>query len=640
MCGLTGIVYLDDQKVDADVLRRMTDIQRHRGPDDQGFYVGNLKTGQGRQLDFDEVGPISGMSFGVGFNRLSILDLSLAGHQPMVSADGSIIIAFNGEVYNAFDEVVSLKAAGYNFVSRTDTEVVLNMYQHFGLSACLERLNGMFAICIIDLNKSCIWLVRDRLGIKPLYFWRSAKCILFTSEIKSLLEHDEFQARLHSETMHEHLTFRYISGYQTLLKDVYQVEPGQVLQIKSDGSVHQSKYWSIPEGTALPMGKAEALDQLDSQLAKSVSMQMLSDVRVGSQLSGGIDSSLVTLFAAKSTQGDLDTISIIFDDDKYSEEKWVDEVHRVQPMRSHKFNLTAGDFLETLRAATWHFDHPLNHPNSIGIWFIAREAQKYVSVLISGEGADEVFGGYSRFAPAGLYRMLAPFIPLFGSLTGSTRRRSAKWSAHVPLSSTDLFLISSAALDPVEATSLLSDYDPNYALESRRAVMAKTGGNFITRCMNYEAQTFLPDVLLRQDKMTMAHSIESRVPYLDHVLLELVRKFPSKYNVKSSISKRPDKATKMLLKSLALKYFGPEFVYRRKSGFGLPLSEYFSDPRFICFFNDAILPGTRRRGIINSTALEESWKLIQQGYEKSTQVLWVGVAFELWCQAFLDYRSR
>jgi asparagine synthase (glutamine-hydrolysing) len=639
MCGLSGILRFDGRPIDADVLVRMADLQRHRGPDDQGFYAGNLRLGRGRALTRETNGPVEDTDFGFAFNRLSILDLSPAGHQPMVSEDGTVVLVFNGEIYNAFDERPALETAGYNFHSNSDTEVILRLYQRHGIDGMLARMNGMFALCIADLKTNSIWLARDRLGVKPLHLWRDKRALLFSSEIKSFFACDEFQPSLDGDQLDEFISFRYASGSASLLKGVVAVAPGELVHIGPGGEMQSRRYWSLPDGAELS-SETDLVSSLNHRLRESVRKQLLSDVKLGSQLSGGIDSSLVSLFAAQEEGADLDAISIVFDDPKYSEEQWIDQVAATQPMKVHKHKIAAEGLGALLSEATWHFDQPLNHPNSIGIWRIAEEARKHVTILLSGEGADEVFGGYPRFAAAGYYGLLAPLLPVFQMLPKVPQRRLMRWSRRFQLTPEDLFIVSSAALDPDEAANLRPDHQPERAIDARRGMFERAPGqDFLTRCMNYETGTFLPDVLMRQDKMTMAHSIESRVPFLDHELVEFARTIPTNLLVRRSLSKTPERSTKILLKKLASKAFDESFVYRKKSGFGLPLTDYLRDGEMSEMIQDSILPGIRQRGVMDASSASAALKRAIAGDDSATRTFWSALTFELWCQRFLDERT-
>ena len=338
MCGIAGFVNLDGAPADASVVAAMMRAIRHRGPDDRGQIRLSLRRANRRRCD-------ATADTAIGFHRLKILDLSEQGHQPMVNPSGTIVLAFNGEVYNAFDYKPELEAAGFRFRSRTDTEVLLYLYEHYGLDGMLERLNGMFAIVIADLRSHEIHIARDHFGIKPLYWTQAGSSVLFASEAKAFLAHPAFTAEIDEDHVDEQLAFRYVAGEASLLKGVHQLRPGHRLTITPDG-VTTTRYWSIPDGVEkAQLTREEAVDQLDDLMRRSVASQLLSDVKVGCQLSGGIDSSLVTVFARSHVGADMDTFSVVFEDPKFSEDRWIDEAAAKAKAESHRFMFSEASFI-------------------------------------------------------------------------------------------------------------------------------------------------------------------------------------------------------------------------------------------------------------------------------------------------------
>jgi len=636
MCGLVGVINTDGRPADAAVILRMMDAQRHRGPDDQGLHLGSLATGRQAAQKIDVPLTINNeYEFGIGFNRLSIIDVSARGHQPMMSNEGSALIAYNGEVYNAPVHRPALEAAGYKFRGHSDTEVILNLFCKHGIEGTLERLNGMFAFCLVDFANQEIFLARDRLGIKPLYVWEGNGTILFSSEIKSFLQHPSFRAEIETELLDEFLMFRYCTDEKTLLKGVRQIPPGHFMRITPVGNQIE-RYWSLSvRDHTGPGSMAEAVDGVSSHLKRSVGLRLISDVTLGSQLSGGLDSSLLTILAAKNHKSRLDAISIIFEDANYSEEKWIDQVREIEPLSVHKFFLDDDYFVDNFKRATWHLDQPLNHPNSIGILKIAEVAKPLVTVLLSGEGADELFGGYPRFSTAALLNNIDPLMPLLRGLFVRRGGRIGAFLAEIDYDLPSLVAAGSATLYPTACRELKPDFSMTGALASRRQIFAKTEGEFLARCIDFELQTYLRDILVRQDKMTMAHSIEARVPYLDHELVEYARTIPAKYLARAKGFGATERRTKGVLKKAALQYFDADFVYRKKSGFPLPLRRFFSDARFIELMEDQLLPGIHDRGLMDFAAIDRSWRRKNKDDGSSIQIVWIAAAFEMWAQKFL-----
>ncbi len=592
MCGLAGFVNLDGAPAEPGLVAAMMRAIRHRGPDDRGQVHLSLRRG----VVTTEADPAADAA--IGFQRLKVLDLSDQGHQPMANASGTIVIAFNGEVYNAFAFKPELEAAGCRFRSRTDTEILLHLYERYGLSGLLERVNGMFALVIADLRAREIHIARDHFGIKPLYWTRAGSTVLFASEAKALLAHRAFDAAIDDGYVDEHLAFRYLAGDATLLKGVKQLRPGHRLTIAPAG-MSATQYWSIPDVVSkVDLELDAAVDHLDAVLRASVNSQRRSDVKVGSQLSGGIDSSLVTFYARSQSDG-LDTFSVVFENPKFSEERWIDEAAAVAEVRSHCIPFTAESFTGTLEQATWHMDQPISHPNSLGLWHLARYARDHVTVLLSGEGADEVFGGYSRFADASR-RPVEAFIQ-------ATQFQPASKLAR-----------------------LRPGANMTQALERRTAIFREGNGDSLSNCLKYDMQTHLVDLLVRQDKMTMAHGVENRVPFLDRRVVDFARALPSGLLVGST--------TKVILKALARRTFSGAFVDRPKGAFNLPLSQYFRGQDFTQLMEDELLPGMTRRGVVNATAVRELWRRSLSA-PALTEVFWIPVALELWAQQFVDRRG-
>lgn len=639
MCGILGIYQSGGAPVDSATLRRMMDVQRHRGPDDVGAHFFSFATGRSAAWDAVSPAPADPFEGALGFNRLSILDLSASGHQPMVGRDARVAIAFNGEIYNAFDYREELEADGFVFRSRTDTEVLLYLYERHGLAGMLRRLNGMFAIALIDLRDRSLTLVRDRLGIKPLYWYERDGLFLFSSEIKSFLEHPAFRAELAEENLDEYLLFRFCSADRTLLSGVRQLEPGCWLRVDARGK-SGGRYWSVPDDPPDPLVFEDGLEQLDAHLQRSVRLRLLSDVKVGCQLSGGIDSSLVNVFATRHGGADMDAFSVIFDDPRLSEEEWIDIAAQKAQVRSHKMPLDATRFVDQLDRTTWHLDQPLNHPNSIGIDCVSDFAKRYVTVLLSGEGADELLGGYIRYYWAALRPQHRALLALAGRLPGVGPRLESKFALREGLDDVDWFVLQSAHQSPDRVARLRPDGGAAVALAVRRATFEEGRGDFLRNGLRYEQLTHLVDLLVRQDKMTMAHSMENRVPFLDHELVAFARSLPTGHLVRGGLGSTDPRMrnTKVVLKKLALRYFDRRFVYRPKRGFDFPLRDFFADRRFVELMEERLLPGMRARGAFDASIVEAGWRgpAAAAGDVAALEAVWIPVAFEVWAQQFLD----
>ena len=638
MCGIAGFFNLDSSPADPDVLDRMTRRLQHRGPDDRGLMLFSLASGAIADVTPGAGATPTALEGGLGFQRLKILDLSEHGHQPMLNADRTVMLAFNGEIYNAFDYTAELAAAGYRFRSKSDTEVLLYLYERYGLEGMLERLNGMFAIVIADLRSRELHIVRDHFGIKPVYWTVAGATLLFASEAKAFLSHPSFRAEVDETQIDEYLRFRYVSGEASLLKGVKQLRPGHRLRV-AGGTITTHRYWQLPDHPQkTPRSDADALEQLDAVLRRSVKSQLLSDVKVGCQLSGGIDSSLVSVFARSHFDADMETFSVVFDDPRYSEDGWVSQAAAAAKADSHRFMFSEAFFFDTLERASWHMDQPISHPNSLGIWLLARGARPLVTVLLSGEGADEVFAGYARFHYAHMRPKVGHWAGILQLLPGLGPRIARQFGGD-PV---DTFIAASSFQRPEEVVRIRPNANLMPALDRRRALFAEGQSDHLSNCLKYEMQTYLVDLLVRQDKMTMAHSVENRVPFLDRDVVEFARQLEARHLVGESLSLRDSRmrATKVVLKQLARKTFPDPFVYRPKSGFSLPLAKYFASPRGVALMEEQWLPGMRRRGLVDADAVRAQWQALPGSGIGAAETLWIAVALEIWAGQVVDGRGR
>ena len=591
MCGIAGFINLDGAPADARVLDAMTDMVRHRGPDDRGTLCLSLRGGV----------PDTAL----GFQRLKILDLSVRGHQPMTSPDGSIALLFNGAFYGAFDARAELERDGYRFRTGTDTEVILALYERVGLERTLERLDGMYAIVIADTRRAVVHLVRDRVGIKPLYWARCGATVLFASEAKAFLAYPGFRAEIDPDEVDELLAFRYVSGEASLLKGVRHVRPGHRLAITPDG-VTDVRFWRIPDHREkLRLSREDAIDRLGHLLGRSVQSQLRSDVSVGCQLSGGVDSSLVAVLASSHRPGSLNTFSIVFNEPRFSEERWILDAASTARAASHRFVFDESAFIDTLDAASWHMDQPIGHPNSLALALLSQRSREHATVLLSGEGADELFGGYARVS-----------------------------AAHAP----ETFIRASQFHSDARLSKLRPAANLAPAIEKRRALLQEGDADPLSNCLKYDMQTHLVDLLIRQDKMMMMHGIENRVPFLDPQVIEFARALPAEHLVGPS-SPLGEPGTKIVVKDLAARTFDAAFVYRRKSAFNLPLAQYFRGGRFVALMEDRLLPGMAARGLVDVGVVRRWWRRALSA-PSTTEGFWIPVALELWAQQFIDGRGR
>lgn len=629
MCGFTGYIKSKNSVSDSAAILNMLKLQQHRGPDDSGVLGINMAS-----ASLQEVSPQDPTVFEsapnliFGFNRLSILDLSPAGHQPMLHRESKVALMMNGEVYNAFDYKSELEKQGFQFKGQSDTEVVLYLYLVYGIEGMLQRLNGMFALAIYDGREQSLFLVRDRMGIKPLYVLQNSDYLAFSSEMKSFKALPNFRFELEESKLSEFLLFRNAIN-QTLFKNIVNITPGTYWRIDKNGHSKVYTYYDLlQENAHTPSFEKGALE---ATLRSAVQRQMISDVKLGCQLSGGVDSSVVTAYAAETLEkGALETVSIVFDEAAFSEKKYIDQVAQQYQLNAHQFTLTAQAYLDLLDEAVWHFEQPINHPNTIGIKLLSREARKHVTVLLSGEGADESLAGYGRFLPDAqrLWTM-------------NTVKRALKNRSQLPAflklmgNSEIRYILGTAYGGLATAKSLYAPFSSDDALQSRLNIWQKTSGakSLLQRKRQYELLSYLPDLLMRQDKMSMAHSIENRVPFLDNEFITVALGIPDDLLVKQSNGKWEGK---WLLKELCADVFGKAFSYRNKMGFGIPLKTFFDSATFQTQWQNDILPGIQNRGLFNISPLQEWMENPGKMNSEQLDALWLMTGFEIWAQQYLD----
>jgi len=627
MCGLVGL--WEREGVEPRVLLAMTRSLAHRGPDDEALAFLDPQAQTLRPVE-EFLASSQRSPFGMGFRRLSILDLSVNGRQPMRSADGRFAITFNGEIYNFQELREELLRGGHRFVSRTDTEVILVLYERLG-PAMLERLNGMFAIAIMDAKTQELFLARDRLGIKPLYYHVSDGRFWYASEPKAFLCHPAFRRELDTSRLDEYLLFRYVADPETLLRGVKAVEPGTYLIVR-DGETTIHTYWRIPPSQPDGQTPEHAARALDELMRSSVRYQLISDVPVGCQLSGGVDSSLISGWASDQHRGHLDAISVILPGSSLNEEPFMDSVSRRLNLTVHKVALGPEDVLAHLERATWHYDSPLMHASDIGLLRLSAEAKRHVTVLLSGDGSDELFGGYARYAIA------ARLIRSGGALQRLLLRARRPHLA----ASRDLVEVL-IGLSSLGGRAQLQAYYPRFslarALDTRRRIWEHlTDTDPLERLLTYEQRTYLVEGLRRQDRMTMARGIETRVPFLDHRVAEFAKRLPTPLKVRPLWLPGPRHAarrTKWILKQLAADRFGSQIAYRAKEGFRLPMQEWYRRGYFAPVIEECRRT-LARSGLFEMPVVDAIFQEAQACSGPVVAQAWTLTALGLWLRIFLE----
>ena len=554
MCGIVGLL-LRDSSCDPVTLTRMRDLVTHRGPDDAGNH-----------LD----GPV-----GLGHRRLSIIDLG-GGHQPMSTADGRLTIVYNGEIYNYRQLRRELEAEGAQFRTNSDTEVILQLHALRGDKAA-SALNGIFAYALWDRDARHLRLVRDRAGIKPLYYAATPGGLAFGSEIKSLFASGLVAPALDSRHVAEYLLFRQVAGPQNLFRGVVSLPPGHVLDVTPAGPGQPRPYWWAADRPAEFAGSyADAVDAVDFVLRESVERQLMAEVPLGTFCSGGIDSSLITALASRLAGKQINTFSVGFDEAGYDESDYARLAAQACGSRHHELRIGQARFAELLPRLIWHHDLPLNFANSVHIFAVSELARQHVTVVLTGEGADELFGGYPRYSIPRITELLSstpsalrqPLAALLERLPDHRLRRVGSMLRR-PLN--DALLFNSTGIGAASVERLLGQPLGDTCLAVRRRLVAaarEAHPNVYGAVAHLDFETYLVSILNRQDKMSMATSLEARVPFLDNAVIDLARALPQGF--KQTLRHR-----KRVLKDVARRYLPREIVDRRKSGFGVPLPEWF-----------------------------------------------------------------
>ncbi|MET0153052.1 MAG: asparagine synthase (glutamine-hydrolyzing) [Candidatus Binatia bacterium] len=629
MCGIAGILKLDPRaRVEEDRLRRMCDAIRHRGPDDAGLWID---------------GPI-----GLGHRRLSIVDVA-AGHQPMRNQDGRVWITFNGEIYNHPDLQPRFEAAGHRYRTRCDTETILHAYEE-AADACVERLDGMFAFALWDGARRRLLLARDRLGIKPLYYAITPTEVLFGSEIKAILAAGGIRPELNRDIVPEFLANRFVAGDETFFRGIRKLLPGRTLSWSAPKGFEDRRYWQVPRATTeQPVGSLQqcAMD-LRERLKAAVQSHLMSDVPLGLFLSGGLDSSGLAALMAALVDRPIRTFAVGFSDPAANELSFARLAAR--SIRSHHSEIVVSpeEFFRTLPSLIWHEDEPIAFTSSVPLYFVSRLAEDHVKVVLTGEGADELFLGYNWYpvtawnvAFGRVYGTLAPHVLREGirRLTERLPSRLGRYARRTFLAlEPDIrgLRYENFAVFPVGMQKELL-CDPNLLVARDPHGVAlrlfdEALGGTLERLSYVDLQTYLVELLMKQDQMSMAASIESRVPFLDHHLVEHVATIPARFKVSRG-------RTKLVLRKALDGLVPPEILTRRKMGFPVPISNWLRSA-FSPIVDEFVLSErTARRGLLAGDALRRLVERHRRGVEDHGDRLWLLVNLEIWHRMFIDGES-
>src|SRR2546425_8062552 len=629
MCGICGILYCgEERRVQRDTLAQMNAQIVHRGPDDDGFFVeGNV---------------------GLAMRRLSIIDIR-TGQQPISNEDESLWIVYNGEIYNHRDLRSKLEARGHRYRTKSDTETIVHLYEEYGRD-CVQHLHGMFAFAIWDRRSRRLFIARDRLGIKPLYYFYDGKKFVFGSEIKAILAYPGIKPEFNQSTLAEYLAFGYIAGQETMFTGICKLPPGNTLEIDDAGKIKVESYWdlSIPAGND-GRPRAHYIKTYRELLEECVASRLMSDVPLGVFLSGGLDSSAVAALTSKIRGEQIETFSVGYGEEAYSELPYAREVARHIGSRHHEVRLSRQEFFDSLPKLIWHEDEPIVWPSSVSLYSVARLARERVTVVLTGEGSDETLAGYTRYAWTLLnssmdrdYRSILPYSLrellrqgiAAGPLGASLRRKlehtflvrdGASW----PSFYFDNFY---SAFSSAEAAELLTASGHASAGDAYRGSMQHwehSTGDLLHRLLYTDIKTYLVELLMKQDQMSMAASIESRVPFLDHVLVEFAATIPAEFSVQGLTTKR-------ILRE-AMKGLLPDSILNRpKMGFPVPFSIW-TRGAWNGVARDILLDRrARQRGILEPHAVDALLRAHAAGTTDGGDRLWSLINLELWHRTFID----
>ena len=629
MCGICGVFQTDRyQFVPRDVLAEMNQQITHRGPDDQGTYFDN--------------------NVGLAMRRLSIIDIR-TGHQPITNEDESVWIVYNGELYNHQVLRKDLEARGHRYRTRSDTETVIHLYEEYGCD-CVKHLRGMFAFAIWDKRKRQLLLARDRLGIKPLYYRFDGRMLLFGSEIKAILAYPGVKAEFNTGTLAEYLAFGYITGAETMYAGVQKLLPGHVLEIGEDGSPRISQYWDLETSQDVDeRPRSYYVERYRELLQGCVSSHLMSDVPLGVFLSGGLDSSAVAALTARVRREPIETFSVGYGEEEFSELPYARAVAAHIGSNHHEVRLDREEFFRTLPRLIWHEDEPIVWPSSVSLYFVARLARERVTVVLTGEGSDETLAGYTRYAWTllnskmdALYRAVTPAL-LRDAVRRTIDRGPLSARLHRKLEHTFLVRDGNSwpsfyfdnfycAFSAAHQDSLLTPHTKAaagipYAGSMQHWESSK--GNLLHRLLYTDIKTYLVELLMKQDQMSMAASVESRVPFLDHELVEFTATIPAKYETKRL-------AGKCILKSAVEDLLPPEIVHRQKMGFPTPWAYWLAGPQLEQLEKLLLEPRSAQRGWFQLDALQRLFQEHRAGQRDHGNRIWRLLNLELWQRVCLE----
>lgn len=631
MCGICGVMNFErDRTVKRADLEAMDQQIIHRGPDDAGFYLsGNI---------------------GLAMRRLSIIDLQ-TGQQPVSNEDGTVWLVYNGEIYNHEELQSRLQERGHQYRSRSDTETLVHLYEEYG-PACVRHLRGMFAFALWDTRRRRLFAARDRLGIKPFYYQLTPERLLFGSEIKAILAYPGVKAQLNHQVLPEYLGFGYLAGDSTLFTGIRKLMPGHVLEAdEATGTIQLAAYWDLelhPEANRRP--RSYYVNAYRQGLEAAVRSHLMSDVPVGVFLSGGVDSSAVAALMTKERGAPIETFSVGYAESTYSELPYARQVAKHLGSIHHEVQVGRREFFDALPKLIWHEDEPIVWPSSVALYYCARRAREHVKVVLTGEGSDETLAGYPRHAVT-LWNVR--FDRLYRACSSEKLRRRIRAtlarSPHLGARLRDrlrhTFLARDGsswasfffdnfycAFSEEEAAEVLAEEyrpQPGDAYRASMAYWNRARGELLDRILFTDIKTYLVELLMKQDNMSMAASLESRVPFLDHPLVELAASIPARYKTHGLTGK-------IVLKEAVQDLLPASIIYRRKMGFPTPWRGWLAGPQLDAIEGLLLEPRSVARGLFKPEAVREIFAEHRARLIDHYDRIWRLLNLEIWHRIFID----
>ncbi|MBN4050630.1 asparagine synthase (glutamine-hydrolyzing) [Gammaproteobacteria bacterium AH-315-M22] len=618
MCGITGIISNDAVLGSLSSLTAMTDAIRHRGPDDYGYY---------------EATDAQGRFVGMGHRRLSIIDVD-SGKQPISNEDETVFLVFNGEIYNFQELRATLVDKGHVFKTLSDSEVIVHAYEEYG-EQCVSYFRGMFAFAIWDDVKKTLYLARDRFGKKPLFYTIRNDSLLFTSEIKSFNAVLDLRDEINTSVIPDYLAYRYVPGPDTLYKGIYKLSPGSYATY-CNGVLQEHTYYLPPDRNRCGSNATddEAVEKFLGILRESVKLRMISDVPFGAFLSGGIDSTAIVALMSEISSYPVKTFSVGFDESNYSELKYAETVAKHFGTDHHELTVTHEELIEHLPALIRFRDAPVSEPSDIPIYLLALEAGKSVKMVLTGEGSDEILGGYPKhvFERYAKYYQLVPkavrhllIEPMVKALPYKFRRAKTALCTLGIEDPTERLPRWFGALSSSDTERLLAtEYGRMAARNKPSPFLVDKEASALRKILYFDQTSWLPDNLLeRGDRMTMAASIEARMPFMDHHLAEYVSTLPDRFRVRG-------RTTKWILREAMKGLVPDEILSRPKVGFRLPVNEWFRGPMKDYLYDNLTGVNSISKDFYKKDYLEKILKEHVSGRQNNEKLLWTLLNLELW----------